>query len=52
MLRHFKSANGLEGVGEALGFADGIGLAAAEAVGVGAGMFGEALLDCGTGAAE
>ncbi|HEY7980927.1 MAG TPA: hypothetical protein VID19_05540 [Candidatus Eremiobacteraceae bacterium] len=53
MLRHFISANGLEGVGDALGFADGFGLAAAtEAVGVGAGMFGEALLGCGAGAAE
>jgi hypothetical protein len=51
MLRHFISANGLDGVGDAFGVADGFGLAAAEAVGAEAGILEAAVLGIGPGAA-
>jgi hypothetical protein len=49
MLRHFIWANGLEGVGDAFGVADGFGLGATVAVGVGAGMADGTTLGCGPG---
>jgi hypothetical protein len=52
MLRHFIWANGLDGVGDALGVVDGFGDAAAEALGTGAGMFGCATLGCGAGSTK